>query len=68
MKETYWVLYERGGHKSDTVVSVDPSELSPEDFPRALKSEICPYRAADREDNYPGQSPSEVTLLNWKKL
>lgn len=51
----------------DRVVEI-PAATSPNDLTGTVKSIIQPFRPADPSDNYRGQKPSDITILNLINL
>jgi hypothetical protein len=45
-----------------------PASIAPQDIPMAVKQKIRPKKAPDPSDNYRGQQPSDVTIVNLVNL
>jgi hypothetical protein len=45
-----------------------PESVSPGEIPAYIRQRLRPHREADPSDNYRGQSPDEVVILNMVRL
>lgn len=45
-----------------------PASLQPSEIVPAIKQSVRPYKKSDPSDNYRGQNPSQVTIINIVNL
>ena len=64
---TYSIAGEHGGKLHNRTVSVSAS-LAAHHIPMVVKQQIRPAKSPDPSDNYRGQQPSDVVIVNLVNL